>query len=358
MFKMHRKIFLGFSFAFLFSLLIISLGCGGNGNVQEDKSVQKNGSQKEINRNFSLAVWAEFLQYEEYEKIYDKLEKLGVELFLRVKDGDFPHPSLEKMKFRAWLLLKEEDGYWLSVWNADKFFRLVSDFLKYYKAEWIILDFEPPYEFATKVTSVFDFPKVITLIKPSDDVYEEGKKKIYEIIEFAHSKRVKVMCVAIPFVVDDILRDSEKVQRNLGIPLPENCDEYSFMVYSTILKGGLEKIGIKIDAPEFFVWDYVKDIFKIFGEKSALSVGLVGEDTFGNKGYNSPDELIKDISAGLSAGMKNFNIWVLDNMRDKTGWNIEKWLDISYVEPSTPPRNETVENVRKLIIDVLTSIRN
>ena len=56
MFKMHRKIFLGFSFAFLFSLLIISLGCGGNGSAQDDKSVQKNGNQKEINRNFSLAV--------------------------------------------------------------------------------------------------------------------------------------------------------------------------------------------------------------------------------------------------------------------------------------------------------------
>ena len=129
------------------------------------------------------------------------------------------------------------------------------------------------------------------------------------------------------------------------------------MVYSTILKGGLEKIGIKIDAPEFFVWDYAKDIFKIFGEKSALSLGLVGEDTFGNKGYNSPYELIKDISAGLSAGIKNFNIWVLDNMRDESRWNIEKWLDISSVEPATPPRDETVAHTRKIIVDVLYSIK-
>jgi hypothetical protein len=357
MFEIPRKIFLSFSFVLFFLLLTISLGCDENRGARENKSIQKNGREREIKRNFSLAVWAEFLEYEEYEKIYDRLEKLGIELFLRVKYGDFPHPSLEKMKFRAWLLLEEKDGYWISVWNAAKFFQLVSDFLKNYSVEWIILDFEPPYEFATKLTNVLDFPKVITLITPPDDIYEEGKKKIYEIIEFAHSKKVKVMCVAIPFIVDDILRNSEKIQRNLGIPLPENCDEYSFMVYSTILKSGLENAGIKIDTPEFFVWDYAKDIFKIFGEKSALSLGLVGEDTFGNKGYNSPDELIKDISAGLSAGIKNFNIWVLDNMKDGTGWNLEKWLDISYVEPSTPPRNETIESIRKFIVDVLTSIR-
>lgn len=306
-------------------------------------------------RNFSLAVWAEFLPYEEYEKIYNKLQKLDVELFLAIREGDFPHPSLQKMKYRAWLLLKKEKGYWLSVSNAEDFFKLVKDFLNLYKPQWIVLDFEPPYEFATKITE--NLFEALSEIIPPEEVYINGKAKIDEIVKFSHEKGVKVLCVFPNFVLDDLVQKSENFQRILGIPIPKDCDEYSFMIYSTIIKGLAEKnLRLKIDFPEYIVWDYGKDAFHIFGDKSALSVGLVGNDSFGNEGYKDVQDLIRDISAGLAVGIKKFHIWTVDNMKDESrNWQIEKWLDISYVSPITPPEDSGLKNLREFFLSIAKS---
>lgn len=313
------------------------------------------GKKESSKRNFSLAVWAEFLPYEEYEKIYDKLQKLDVELFLAIREGDFPHPSLQKIKYRAWLLLKKEKGYWLSVRNAEDFFKLVKDFLNLYKSEWIALDFEPPYEFATKITE--NFFESLSEIIPPEEVYINGKAKIEEIVKFSHEKGAKVLCVFPNFVLDDLVQKSENFQKMLGIPVPKDCDEYSFMIYSTIIKGLAEKIlKLKIDFPEYIVWDYGKDAFHIFGDKSALSIGLVGKDSFGNEGYKDVEGLIKDISAGLAVGIKKFHIWTVDNMKDENGnWQIEKWLDISYVSPISPPEDSGLKNLREFLLSIAKS---
>lgn len=305
-------------------------------------------------RNFEISVWAEFLTYQEYLKIYPELKKIEVELFLAIREGEnLPIDILQKMEFRAWLLLKKEKGYWISTWNASKFYKFTEEFLqKNIDTDWIILDFEPPWNLSTKVAfskNITDFFSAITQMKPPEHIYQEGKNKIDELIYMVHSKGKKVLCVFIPFVVDDLEDGDQDISKFFGIYVPPNCDEYSFMLYTTALESLSKKFNINVNYPEYFVYNYARDIYKIFGEKSSVDIGLVGDDLFGNKGYPSPDKLKRDISAGLAAEIKKFHIWTLDNMKTDGKWDVKKWLDIEELNPIIPQEDETVIRVRDII---------
>ena len=306
-------------------------------------------------------MWGEHLDYEDYEKIYPRLSELDVELFLAVKEGNFPsHDVFQKMDFRVWLLLSEEKGYWLSVWNAEEFLRVLQSFISEYgdDTEWIILDIEIPIYFAEKLSR--DFLSALSEVIPPDDVYERGKMYMSSITSFVKENGMKVLCVAPPFLLDDLIDGDDDIQRLLGIYLPSGCDEYSFMVYTTILPTFIKG---EIDNPEYFVWIYGKLAREFFGENTALDVGLVGEDSFGNMGYSSPDELIRDISAGISAGVKDFHIWSVDNMMikersirmDNSGvlrnqaW--ERWIPW-YIEPKEPQKSKKIEALRQIFLSI------
>lgn len=343
-------LFLSFCFTSIFPLAIIS--CKGNSASSGVGAM----------RNYELAVWGENLEYKNYENIYPRLKELQVELFLAIKEGDFPPPDfIDKVDFRAWLLLSREKGYWLSVWNAKEFFELVESFVLNYKnkVQWIILDIEIPIQFTESLTQ--NFLSSISMITPPESIYEEGKKYISEIVDFIKRNGMKVMCVTVPFVLDDLEDGDDDIQRFLGIYLPSGCDEYSFMVYTTIITNFVKG---EIDNPEYFVWIYGELGTKFFGEKVGLDVGLVGSDSFGNTGYISPDELKKDISAGLSSGVRKFHIWTVDNMVIKPqnrGTNVskgvlepdtnldEKWIP-GYVEPVKPQKSEKVELLRQIFL--------
>ncbi len=321
----------------IFAILFLLLSCEG---------------KTKILRNFNLAVWSgEFLTYEEIEKeIYPYLAELDIELFLAVKEGTFPHPSLERIRFGAWILTKEEKGYWLSTWNAEEFFEIVKDFVrKYPNVEQIILDFEPPLSFARQLTSanITEFLSVITQIRPPDEIHIRGKQKIDEMINFLRSERKKTICVFPPMVLDDIEDGDDDILRYLSLYIPSECDEYSFMVYSTILTSVASRFGFSIENPSYFVWDYAKDAVRFFGEKTAVDLGLIGADASGNSGYGSPSELISDISAALSAGVNKIHIWTVDNIKQKE--EIKRWLDLSYITAQKPQDDEGIAKMRGLI---------
>lgn len=325
-------------------LFFLIISCGDKISSNKDKAPSN---------KISLSVWAEFLPYSDYKEIFPQLKKLGVELFLAIREGNLQDPTLRELDFRAWLLLKKEKGYWISVWNAQDFFEFTKEFINSFpNIMWIILDFEPPWEVAEKISNskdTFEFLSNITLAKPTDDIYENGRKKIEELIDFAHKNGKKVLCVFPPYVIDDFVKDNDQdISKFSGIYVPETCDEYSFMLYTTILKTLAANFNIEIKNPEFFVYSYSKDAVKIFGEKTAIDVGLVGKDLFGNPGYSSPEELKRDISAGISAGVKKFHIWTLDNMREEGEWKIEKWLDLGEIQPKEPPEDESIKKIREL----------
>ncbi|MCS7212872.1 MAG: hypothetical protein NZ927_01400 [Candidatus Calescibacterium sp.] len=317
--------------------------------VQNCKSSENTNDKIKNQRNFKFFALAEFLPYQEFELIYPELKKLDIEMILAVREGEIDSESLRRMKFRAWPVLKKEKGYWLSVWTADDFYKLVEEVLNKINVEWISLDFEPTWQITTNLSfsgSLNQFVASITQLNPTDEIYNSGKQKIQEIVDLIHSRGKKVMCVFLPFIADDLLDGDQDISRIFGIYVPPNCDEYSFMLYTTIMKTFGEKYGFKFERPEYFVYVYSKDIYNMFGEKSAIDVGLVGEDLFGNKGYNSPEELRKDISAGLAAGIKNFHVWALDNMKKDGKWEVSQWLDIRYIEPVEPQEDEAVLRIR------------
>lgn len=310
------------------------------------------GKREEIKRGFDLAVWAEFLPYDQYHAVFPELQKLDVELFLAIREEQIDRGSLKKLKFRAWLLLKEENGYWLSTWNADKFYDFLREFLQSgIDVEWITLDLEPPFDASKKLSfskSLTEYLSALNQMKPPDDIYNHGKSKIDEIISFAHSKGVKVLCSLFPFAVDDLEDGDQDILRFIGLYIPPDCDEYSFMLYTTILKNLAGKLGFKIEVPEYFVYSYGVDIYRLFGERGSIDVGLVGEDLFGNKGYSTPDELKRDVSAGLAAGLKKIHVWTLDNMRENGRWEVRKWLDLVGLKPVVPPPDEAIDRIRDI----------
>lgn len=317
--------------------------------IQKCKGSENTTDKTKNQRNFKLFALAEFLPYQEYELIFPELKKLDVEIILAVREGELDSESLRRMEFRAWPVLKKEKGYWLSVWTADDFYKLINEVLDKINVEWISLDFEPTWQITTNLSfsgSLNQFIESITQLNPPAEIYDRGKQKIQEIVDLIRSRGKKVMCVFLPFIVDDFLDGDQDISRIFGLYVPPNCDEYSFMLYTTIMKTFGEKYGFKFERPEYFVYTYSKDIYKMFGEKSAIDVGLVGEDLFGNKGYDSPEELRKDISAGLAAGIKNFHVWALDNMKKDGKWEVNEWLDIKYIEPVEPQEDEAVMRIR------------
>ncbi len=94
------------------------------------EKVQKRNEEVQ-KRNFEISVWAEFLPYQEYLQVYQELKNIDVELFLAIREGEIlPEDILQKMEFRAWLLVKKEKGYWISTWNAEEFYKYTEDFLQ------------------------------------------------------------------------------------------------------------------------------------------------------------------------------------------------------------------------------------
>lgn len=318
------------------------------------EKVQKRNEEVQ-KRNFEISVWAEFLPYQEYLQVYQELKNIDVELFLAIREGEIlPEDILQNIEFRAWLLVKKEKGYWISTWNAEEFYKYTEDFLqKNVDTDWIILDFEPPWDLATKIAfskNLTDFLSNITQMKPPEKIYQEGRNKIDLLISMIHERGKKVLCVFIPFVVDDIKKDGDQdISKFFGIYVPSNCDEYSFMLYTTALENLSKNFNLNVSYPEYFVYSYAKDIYSLFGEKASVDVGLVGDDLFGNKGYKSSYELKRDISAGLAAGIKKFHVWTLDNMRTDGKWDVKSWLDIKKLDPITPQEDETINRIREII---------
>lgn len=319
-------------------------------------------NKSEKGRNFSLAVWAENLNYEEYEKIYPELEKLGVELYLAVKEGTFSHPSLSRMKFRAWLLLDKEKGYWPSVWNSREFFELVKDFASMYKGkiEWIVFDIEPPWQVTLKlseilqnaesITDIARFASELTKAFPSQEIYEEGRYWLKEAVEFLHKEGLKAMLITVPAIIDDLEDGDDDIQRKLGLPVVGiDWDEVGFMLYSTVLRRLVRK-SVKAEIEyEYFVFTYAQSALNFFSkDRLSIGIGLVGRDLFGNEGYQSPEEMKKDISAGLAVGVSKFSMWTVDNMKKYGEWDLMTWLDIGYVEPITPQSSSVIDSIRLL----------
>lgn len=296
-----------------------------------------------------LAVWSEFLPYEEVERHLGDLAARGVTLYLAVTPERATSSGLfallraaaaRGVPVRPWLLLREEDGYWANKWNAPQVRRHVLSFLDGLEAEglstgWIILDVEPPATLTGALAARlkrFDLVGAHRLLAAAsrDGALSEARAAYGGLVETLHARGVKVQAVSTPMILDDA-PGHDRIESALGTPMSGvGWDEVSFMAYRPEFTRMVGRVG-----PDL-VYRYALEARRRFGDRAGLDVGEVGSPGYPEPvpGYTDPRELEGDLAACRAAGLSRVNVFSLDGVIEQGG--TARWLAVP--EPAVPRR--------------------
>lgn len=317
--------------------------------------------------DFHLALWSEFLPPREVMKQIPFLQRNGLALYQAINYNMLGNDDMKELlasatdagiETRAWLLLDYQDGYWPDEDNVDKFYDMTVAFMDWVTAEnipvkWIVVDMEMSWQKTRMLANANgDFAKILELLESNINIekFNSSKQKYIELVDTAHSRGFKVMCVTYPQVLDDIADGDATIQDALDIPVTGiDWDEVSFMVYRTTFNA-LWSEGFT----SYLVYSYAKDAIEYSGEKAGIDVGLVAPPVPGDggdipgltSGYTTPDGLLEDIGAARSAGIKSVHIWPLDYVILYP--EPDKWVDTSNLNLTPPEPDEVTDKIREL----------
>ena len=246
------------------------------------------------------------------------------------------------VELRPWILLDYQDGYYPNEENVDLFSDTVKDLIRWVGEAslplgWITVDMEPSVQFLNELNEYlregqYFLALGLLLAQLNRPAYEQALEKFDDLVKHCHDHGFKVHVVTFPSVLDDLEDGDASLQDALNCPihplLSETWDDVDFMVYRTEMTG-ITGFPFGTD----LVYTYAKDAVEVFGERSVLSLGIVGQDgAYDN--YNLPEEILPDLGAAVSAGLNRVNVFSFtgaDSLPDP-----EAWFDVE-VRPGPPP---------------------
>jgi len=263
-----------------------------------------------------------------------------------------------EVEIRTWILVPYDEGYYPNEENFDSFFEAVQEMIAWAEEdglplEWITVDMEPSIQFLGEMTGYLEELKILEaaeLLAAQLDrcAYEEALLDYASLVAYCHDHGFNAHVVTFPSVLDDLADGDPAIQDALNIPvhpLPYGeWDDVDFMVYRTEISG-IPGLPFGPD----LVWSYARDAVAAFGDKAALSLGIVGPDgAYDN--YNAPTDIMPDLSAAVAAGLERLNIFSFTGALALPG-PAEAWFDLE-VQPALPPLPDPITRGMRLLFEI------
>ncbi len=304
-----------------------------------------------------LAAWSgEGGPYHQIEGWMDILVEQDVDIYLNIREEDLSDPDLMSLirecnasgvEIRAWLVLPVELGYWPSEISADEMFAFSERFLDWTEANqldvrWICVDMEIPIQQSRLLTELLENGQFLKaayiLARNMDEESFEYAVSVYtDLVESAHARGVSVHCVTFPQVLDDFQDGDHDLQDALQLPvLPVPWDEISVMVYRSHYR---DIFGFDMGA--YLVYDYSKDIERLWGGRGCIDLGVVGDP-----GYADSRCARADARGIKAAGVGKVHFYSLELILEPGGEGIEWFRAVREAGPRVPLYRPAVSLMR------------
>lgn len=290
-------------------------------------------------------IWCELLPPEQLgeDTTIALLEKYRVEPIVAlppVRQTEAMFAALAKLgargiKLGLWPLLDDEDGYWPSLHNAEKFADRVAQLLPVLSERKIdvstmAFDLEPPLEVMRAFMNGGLPQKARAMAAGLVDLVRVAQPKgahVLPAIEAELKRRgIETFAAAMPTLILDLASRSVFWERVFQTPLARaDWSVVSPMLYSTLIAEHLpsKNAGTARD----LVYQFSKMLVGAVGtERASVSLGLVTTGKFGNEPYyDSPEALRLDVEAARAGGVDDLALFSLEGVLSRGA--PEDWLE-------------------------------
>ena len=309
-----------------------------------------------------LAIWCEFMPYEEVQEALPLLARYNCGLLLHVERETLKDDSFLKLcgaakqhgvNLTAWFLLPPEEHLYLGEGSIEEMISLTHAFLDWAEAQGhpfqrVVFDCEPSYMLGQQmlVQVKTKSPRGLSrLLKEQVDParFTESARRIEEMVAGLQERGVEVQGTANRVFLDFVRFRNVTAQDVMNAPFTMiPWDRVSFITY---------RYKASRAAYRAMVSHYAKGAVAAFGDKATLDVGLLGDHRrirafrdralgFGAEefylsflaGMRDPQELAEAMGMGLDKGLRRFNLFSLDGAVASDA-GLEAWLQAAATAP-------------------------
>ncbi|MBL4635355.1 MAG: hypothetical protein JKY56_15950 [Kofleriaceae bacterium] len=238
-----------------------------------------------------------------------------------------------------WPLLDDEDGYWASVTNAQKFANRVWEALVYAKSAdvpiaTVAIDLEPSETLKRRLMRGTMSARYTQLRKcdraartaRGEREYREAVACYSALSESLRGDGIESLAIAIPPVLLDVACKSVRWQKMFGVPVTEpRWATLSPMVYTSMLRSllprGLTGLGPVLLKKVCATMSRVNSDYS-----TCVSIGVVGKGEMKDEVcYSDISELARDVATVKNAGIGDLALFSLEGVLDRR--YPEAWLE-------------------------------
>jgi hypothetical protein len=247
----------------------------------------------------------------------------------------------------AWPLLADDEGYWPSESNVDRFATRVESLLaaagaRGMRIPWLAVDLEPRYDEIAQLRRgrmVRAMPAIFAYgLRNLDAARRDRATRAFAAL---HKKMAAAgtrgLAIAYPMVSADFGGGSPSVaiQGLCEAPLRCGWDRVAIMTYGSMLAGYLP---ISFEDARWYGYRALGDLSRSVGARAGAFVGLVGQGKLGDEpAYDDPEELARDAAAARAAGAGEISLFALEGILATA--KPEAWLSaLTEGPPAHPPR--------------------
>jgi hypothetical protein len=323
-------------------------------------------------------IYCEMMPIEEVAgaRVLDLLRGFDLELVMAVRPGE--GPALARLLERAnsagvrvaiWPMVADREGRWASAENAARFCAFAEDLVVTLGARGltpaeVLVDLEPPF---TEVREILDSPGQIAvgreseasavpkgppgralgalhLLRRSLRSIEPAARIFARFAEAQRARGIAISSAVVPLVLLDpeprdrssgaLADPSALYQALLGTPADGRLwGAVSAMLYTSMIAGFSRGLLRRADVLALLAMG-ARAARSRWGERAGVSLGVVGTGALGDEPvYRDPSELVEDVLATLSAGIRHLSLFDLSGVLRRPP--AERWLSAFTADP--PP---------------------
>jgi hypothetical protein len=310
-----------------------------------------------------LRVWSEFATPQQLlePQVLSSLSRYDVTLMLafgpRALTSDYARLidtcATEGVELGLWLLLSDEDGYWVSEANAANYLRRLQAVFAWLQRHrlfvpWIGVDLEPPLYLLHQFKDVPLWRKPLALLKIAAlhrdyKRYRQAVSTLQQVQQCIQQQGAQSYTAISEILVPDLLSGRDTLQDLLETPVfPIPWDRVSPMIYNSMAVGYSRGLLSWRDM-RWELFSSCHELFKRLGPRASVSIGLTATGKLGDEPfYPHPSAMRPDVAALKAAGIKDVALFNLEGILASP--RPEAWWDmVLETPPEIPPPSTKVK---------------
>ena len=237
----------------------------------------------------------------------------------------------------VWPLLPDEDGYWPSALNAERFVLRVAALRSaalaaaapYQPGDMVAVDLEPPLPPPDRQGH-----RMPHLSRCGRSRFVEATATLSGLCEALRRDGLRTLAIAYPLVSADP-PDGSEWQRRCVAPLSCGWDRVGVMTYSSMVAGYSRGL-LGVPAARRYGYRVQERLEARFPGRSAAFVGICGHGKLGDEpAHKEPEELALDAAAAWAAGATEVTAFCLEGILAQP--DPLRWLLALSTPPLAPP---------------------